>query len=55
MPQNKRPTEQHEEKLAKAVTNSERALDELYYFRETMKSMQEERKKDIEDTADFIN
>ena len=55
MPQNKRPAEQHEEKLAKAVTNSERALDELYYFRETMKSMQEERKKDIEDTADFIN
>lgn len=44
-----------DEKLAKAVANSERALDELYYFRETMKTMQEERKKDVEDTADFIN
>lgn len=44
-----------DERLIKAVQNSERAMDELYYFRETMKQLQDERKKDVEDTADFIN
>ena len=37
------------------MANAERALDEVYYFREQMKSMQDERKRDVEETADFIN
>lgn len=44
-----------DDRLTKAVQNTERAMDELFYFRETMKQLQEERKKDVEDTADFIN
>ena len=49
---NSAPTEYH---TTKAMANAERALDEVYYFREQMKSMQEERKRDVEETADFIN
>lgn len=52
---NPRKEGEQDERLAKAVANSERAMDELFYFRETMKQMQDERKKDVEDTADFIN
>ena len=34
--------------------NGERALDEIFFLRDQLKSLQEERKKDIEETADFI-
>ena len=34
--------------------SAERALDEIFYIREQVKQMQDERKKDVEETADFI-
>jgi hypothetical protein len=34
--------------------NSERALDEIFFLRDQLKQLQDERKKDIEETADFI-
>jgi hypothetical protein len=32
----------------------ERAMDEIFQYKERIKIMQDERKRDIEDTADFI-
>ena len=34
--------------------NSDRALDEIFFIRDQIKQMQEERKRDVEETADFI-
>ncbi len=34
--------------------NSERALDEIFFVRDQFKQLQEERKKDVEETAEFI-
>ena len=34
--------------------NAERSLDELFFVRDQVKQMQEERKRDVEETADFI-
>jgi hypothetical protein len=34
--------------------NGEKALDEIYTFKEQLRLLQEERKRDIEETADFI-
>ena len=34
--------------------NSERALDEIFFIRDQLKHLQDERKKDVEETADFI-
>jgi hypothetical protein len=34
--------------------NGERSLDELFFIRDQLKQVQEERKKDVEETADFI-
>jgi hypothetical protein len=34
--------------------NAERALDEIFFVRDQMKHLQDERKKDVEETADFI-
>lgn len=40
--------------MAKIEMNSERALDEIFFLRDQIKLMQEERKKDVEETAEFI-
>lgn len=42
------------EKLEKNEMVIERAMDEIFQFKERIKLMQDERKRDIEDTADFI-
>ena len=34
--------------------NGERALDEIYSMKEQVRLLSEERKRDIEETADFI-
>lgn len=34
--------------------NGERALDEIFFLRDQLKQVQDERKKDVEETADFI-
>jgi hypothetical protein len=34
--------------------NSERALDEIFFIRDQFKQLQDERKKDVEETAEFI-
>lgn len=34
--------------------NGERALDEIFFVRDQLKQLQDERKKDVEETADFI-
>ena len=34
--------------------NTDRALDEIYSFKEQLRLLSEERKRDIEETADFI-
>lgn len=43
-----------EEKVSKAEMNAERSLDEIFFLREQIKQLQEERKRDVEETADFI-
>jgi hypothetical protein len=43
-----------DERLAKSEMNSERALDEIFFVRDQFKQLQEERKKDVEETAEFI-
>lgn len=43
-----------QEKLDRADINSEKALDEIYQFKEQIRHLQDERKRDIEETADFI-
>ena len=50
----KHADEKQEERLAKSEMNAERALDELFFIREQLKQLQEERKRDIEETAEFI-
>ena len=40
--------------MAKAEMNAERALDEIFYVRDQMKQISEERKRDVEETAEFI-
>lgn len=42
------------ERLEKAELNGDRALDEIYSFKEQMRQLQDDRKRDIEETADFI-
>lgn len=34
--------------------NAERALDEIFFLKDQLKNLQEERKRDVEETADFI-
>lgn len=46
--------EKIEEKLTKTETNGERALDEIFFLRDQLKQVQDERRKDVEETADFI-
>lgn len=43
-----------EERLGKAEMHSERCLDEVFFLRDQLKTLQEERKRDVEETADFI-
>jgi gas vesicle protein len=43
-----------QERLEKTEINSDRALDEIYQYKEVIRSLQEERKRDIEETADFV-
>lgn len=42
------------ERLEKCELNGERSLDEMYGYKEQLRQLQEERKRDIEETADFI-
>lgn len=42
------------ERLDKNEISGERALDEIVQFKETIRHLQDERKRDIEETADFI-
>lgn len=42
------------ERLEKNEILIERAMDEIFQFKERIKILQEDRKRDIEDTADFI-
>ena len=42
------------ERLQKLELNSQRALDEIFGYNEQTRQLQEERKRDIEETADFI-
>lgn len=42
------------ERLEKNELNGERALDEIFSFKELLRQNQEDRKRDIEETADFI-
>jgi len=50
----KHKDEKVDERLGKAEMNSERALDELFFIKDQFKTLQEERKRDIEETAEFI-
>jgi hypothetical protein len=50
----KHKDEKTEERLGKTEMNSERALDEIFFIRDQFKSLQDERKKDVEETAEFI-
>ena len=43
-----------DEKVTKAEMNADRALDEIFFIRDQLKQIQEDRKKDVEETADFI-
>ena len=43
-----------QERLEKMELNGERALDEICAYKEQLRQLQEERKRDIEETADFI-
>lgn len=42
------------DRLEKAEINGERALDEIYSYKEHLRQLKDERKRDIEETADFI-
>lgn len=42
------------ERIEKCELNGERALDEIFSYKEQLRQLQEERKRDIEETADFI-
>ena len=50
----KQRDEKVDERLGKSEQGYERALDELYFLKEQLKQLQEERKKDVEETAEFI-
>jgi len=43
-----------DERLAKSEMSVERSLDEVFYLRDQLKHLSEDRKKDVEETADFI-
>jgi len=43
-----------QERLEKNELSGERALDEIFSYKEQLRLLQEERKRDIEETADFI-
>ena len=51
---NKSKTEKSDDKINKIEMNAERALDEIFFVRDQLKHLQEERKRDVEETADFI-
>ena len=42
------------EKIDKMEMNTDKCLDEIYSFKEQLRLLSEERKRDIEETADFI-
>lgn len=42
------------ERIEKCELNGERSLDEILAYKEQLRQLQEERKRDIEETADFI-
>ena len=42
------------ERIEKCEINGERALDELYQNKDQLRSLSEQRKSDIEETADFV-
>jgi gas vesicle protein len=42
------------DRVDKVDINGERALDEIYSYKEQLRQLGEERKRDIEETADFI-
>ena len=42
------------ERIHKLELNSQRALDEIFGYNEQIRQLQEERKRDIQETADFI-
>lgn len=43
-----------EERLGKVECVGDRAQDEAAYLREQLRALQEERKRDVEETAEFI-
>ena len=44
-----------EEMAKKATSDSQRACDEIICFKEQLRNLQDERKRDVEETAEFIN
>jgi len=42
------------ERIEKCELGGERALDEIFSYKEQLRQLQDERKRDIEETADFI-
>ena len=42
------------ERIEKFDMNNERVLDDIYTFKEQIRLVQDDRKRDIEDTADFM-
>jgi len=50
----KQRDEKLDDKLLKSDVQLERALDELQYVKDQFRSLQDDRKRDVEETADFI-
>lgn len=50
----KQRDEKLDERLSRTELNSDKALDELFCLKDQHKLLQDERKKDIEETAEFI-
>lgn len=46
--------EKVDERLCRVETNAERAVDECHGVRDQFKFLQEDRKRDVEETAEFI-
>ena len=44
-----------EELTRRAQNDSQRACDEIVVFKDQLRQLQEERKRDVEETAEFIN
>jgi len=44
-----------EEMAKKATSDAQRAGDDIICFKEQLRNLQEERKRDVEETAEFIN